>query len=107
MSLKPSDVKAYLEHSQYRLYSLIWKRTIATQMAQAKIANTTYKIEAGANKEFEFQTKGQRIIFAGFMKAYTEGSDNPEAALDSAEKILPNIKVGTILELGKLESAIS
>ena len=104
MSLKPSDVKAYLDPSQYRLYSLIWKRTIATQMAQAKIANTTYKIEAGKNKEFEFQTKGQRIIFAGFMKAYTEGSDNPEAALDSAEKILPNIKVGTILELEKLES---
>ncbi|MGJ0344131.1 type I DNA topoisomerase [Aliarcobacter cryaerophilus] len=104
MSLKPSDVKAYLDPSQYRLYSLIWKRTIATQMATAKIANTTYKIEAGANKEFEFQTKGQRIIFAGFMKAYTEGSDNPEAALDSAEKILPNIKVGTILELSELSS---
>ncbi|MDX4058289.1 type I DNA topoisomerase [Aliarcobacter skirrowii] len=104
MSLKPSDVKAYLDPSQYRLYSLIWKRTIATQMATAKIANTTYKIEAGANKEFEFQTKGQRIIFAGFMKAYTEGSDNPEAALDSAEKILPNIKVGTVLELENLSS---
>ncbi|MDX4026233.1 type I DNA topoisomerase [Aliarcobacter skirrowii] len=104
MSLKPSDVKAYLDPSQYRLYSLIWKRTIATQMATAKIANTTYKIEAGANKEFEFQTKGQRIIFAGFMKAYTEGSDNPEAALDSAEKILPNIKVGTVLELDNLSS---
>lgn len=104
MSLKPSDVKAYLEPSQYRLYSLIWKRTIATQMATAKIANTTYKIEAGANKEFEFQTRGQRIIFAGFMKAYTEGSDNPEAALDSAEKILPNIKIGTVLELENLSS---
>ncbi|WP_418179587.1 type I DNA topoisomerase [Aliarcobacter lanthieri] len=104
MSLKPSQVKDYLEPAQYRLYSLIWKRTIATQMAQAKIANTTYKIEAGKSKEFEFQVKGQRIIFAGFMKAYTEGSDNPEAALDSTEKILPNIKVGTILELENLQS---
>lgn len=104
MSLKPSMVKEYLDSAQYKLYSLIWKRTIATQMSQAKIANTTYKIEAGAKKEFEFQTKGQRIIFAGFMKAYTEGSDNPEAALDSVEKILPNIKVGTILELENLSS---
>ena len=104
MSLKPSLVKQYLDNAQYKLYSLIWKRTIATQMAQAKIANTTYKIEAGSKKEFEFQTKGQRIIFAGFMKAYTEGSDNPEAALDSAEKILPNIKVGTVLELENLNS---
>ena len=104
LALKPSMIKAYVDPSQYKLYSLIWKRTLATQMAQAKIANTTYKIEAGRNKEYEFQVKGQRIIFAGFMKAYTEGSDNPEAALDSTEKILPNIKVGTILELEKLES---
>ncbi|HKM18545.1 MAG TPA: type I DNA topoisomerase, partial [Aliarcobacter sp.] len=104
MSLKPSLVKQYLDNVQYKLYSLIWKRTIATQMAVAKIANTTYKIEAGAKKEFEFQTKGQRIIFAGFMKAYTEGSDNPETALDSTEKILPNIKVGTVLELENLNS---
>ncbi|WP_123377785.1 type I DNA topoisomerase [Aliarcobacter butzleri] len=104
LALRPSQIKEFVESAQYRLYSLIWKRTLATQMAQAKIANTTYKIEAGKNKEFEFQVKGQRIIFAGFMKAYTEGSDNPEAALDSSEKILPNIKEGTILELEKLES---
>ncbi|MFW3328993.1 DNA topoisomerase, partial [Aliarcobacter butzleri] len=104
LALRPSQIKEFVEPAQYRLYSLIWKRTLATQMAQAKIANTTYKIEAGKNKEFEFQVKGQRIIFAGFMKAYTEGSDNPETALDSSEKILPNIKEGTILELEKLES---
>ncbi len=104
LALKPSMIKEFVDPAQYKLYSLIWKRTLATQMAQAKIANTTYKIEAGSNKEFEFQSKGQRIIFAGFMKAYTEGSDNPEAALDSTEKILPNIKVGTVLELEKLES---
>ena len=103
MALRPSHIKAYVDNAQYRLYSLIWKRTIATQMAMAKIANTTYKIVAGKDKEFEFQAKGQRIIFAGFMKAYTEGSDNPESALDSSEKILPNIKQGTILELEHLE----
>ena len=103
MALKPSQIKAYVDNSQYRLYSLIWKRTIATQMAMAKIANTTYKITAGKDKEFEFQAKGQRIIFAGFMKAYTEGSDNPESALDSSEKILPNVKQGSILELEHLE----
>ncbi|QKF83335.1 type I DNA topoisomerase [Halarcobacter ebronensis] len=103
MALKPTDIKPYVESAQYRLYSLIWKRTLATQMATAKIANTTYKISAGKNKEYEFQSKGQRIIFAGFMKAYTEGSDNPETALDSTEKILPTIKVGTILNLEKLD----
>ncbi|MFK2823638.1 type I DNA topoisomerase [Arcobacter sp. YIC-80] len=103
LALKPSDIKAYVEASQYKLYSLIWKRTLATQMAPAQIANTTYKIQAGKDGEYEFQTKGQRIVFPGFMKAYTEGSDNPEAALDSSEKILPTIKKGTVLELDKLD----
>jgi len=104
LSLKPSDVKPYLDHGQYRLYSLIWKRTIATQMAQAVVANTTYKITAGSSKEYEFQAKGTKIVFAGFMKAYTEGSDDPEAALDNTEKFLPNIDEGTILNLSKLET---
>ncbi|NVJ54323.1 MAG: type I DNA topoisomerase [Campylobacteraceae bacterium] len=103
MALKPSDIKAYVEPAQFRLYSLIWKRTLATQMAPAVIANTTYKIEAGKDKELEFQSKGQRIVFAGFMKAYTEGSDNPESALDSSEKILPTIKKDTVLNLEKLD----
>ena len=102
LALKPSDVRAYLDNAQYKLYSLIWKRTIATQMAQAKVANTTYKIRAGKNGEYEFQAKGTRIVFPGFMKAYTEGSDDPEAALDNTEKILPTIKKGTILNLEKL-----
>ncbi|XPV68848.1 MAG: type I DNA topoisomerase [Halarcobacter sp.] len=103
MALKPTDIKPYVDNAQYRLYSLIWKRTLATQMAPAKIANTTYKISAGKDKEYEFQVKGQRIIFPGFMKAYTEGSDNPESALDSSEKLLPTIKVGTVLDLEKLD----
>ena len=103
MALKPSDIKPYVENVQYKLYSLIWKRTLATQMAPAVIANTTYKIIAGKNKELEFQSKGQRIVFAGFMKAYTEGSDNPESALDSSEKILPTIKKDTVLDLEKLD----
>jgi DNA topoisomerase-1 len=103
LHLKPSDIQQYLDNAQFRLYSLIWKRIIATQMAQAVVANTTYKIIAGENKEYEFQSKGTKIIFAGFMKAYTEGSDDPEAVLDNTEKFLPNIKKNTTLDLNKLE----
>ncbi len=62
MSLKPSDVKAYLDSSQYRLYSLIWKRTIATQMATAKIANTTYKIEAEKIKSLNFKQRVKELF---------------------------------------------
>jgi DNA topoisomerase-1 len=61
MSFK-TKCKTYLENIQYKLYSLIWKRTIATQMAVAKIANTTYKIEAGKNKEFEFQKRSKNYF---------------------------------------------
>ncbi|MEA3353316.1 MAG: type I DNA topoisomerase [Campylobacterota bacterium] len=104
LHLKPSDVQPYLDSGQFRLYSLIWKRTIATQMAQAVVANTTYKIAAGKNKEYEFQAKGTRIVFPGFMKAYTEGSDDPEAALDNTEKILPTVAKGTVFEQNKLTS---
>lgn len=102
MALRPSQVKDFLDYNQYRLYALIWKRTMATQMTSAKMSNTTYKIEAGENKEFEFQSKGQRIIFPGFMKAYTEGNDNAESVLENSEKILPNIKLNTILKVDKL-----
>lgn len=48
-------IKPYVENIQYKLYSLIWKRTLATQMAVAKIANTTYKIEAGKIKSMNFK----------------------------------------------------
>lgn len=102
LALKPSDIEQYLDNAQYKLYSLIWKRTIATQMSQAIVANTTYKIIAGKDKEFEFQSKGTRIIFSGFMKAYTEGSDDPEAVLDNTEKILPTIDIGTKLNIEEL-----
>ena len=102
LHLKPSDVREYLDNAQYKLYSLIWKRTIATQMAQAIVANTTYKITAGKDKEYEFQAKGTKIVFPGFMRAYTEGSDDPEAVLDNTEKLLPDVKKGTVLDVEKL-----
>ncbi len=102
MFLKPSQVEKYLDKWQFKLYELIWKRTVATQMQNAKIANTTYKIEAGDKKQYEFISKGHRVIFAGFMKAYTEGSDDADAAIESADKILPDVKIGQILPLKEL-----
>ena len=102
MFLKPSQVEKYLDKWQFKLYELIWKRTVATQMQNAKIANTAYKIEAGDKKQYEFISKGHRVIFAGFMKAYTEGSDDADAAIESADKILPDVKIRQILPLKEL-----
>jgi DNA topoisomerase-1 len=104
LHIKPSDIRQYLDNSQFKLYSLIWKRIIATQMAQAIVANTTYKIIAGKNEEFEFVAKGTKIVFAGFMKAYTEGFDDPSAMLDNSEKFLPSVKEDTILNLDTLQT---
>ncbi|MCZ6632116.1 MAG: type I DNA topoisomerase [bacterium] len=102
LSIKPEGVKAYLSPQQFRLYDLIWKRTLATQMAEARIALTTVKIQAGANQEFLFEAKGQRILFPGFLKVYTEGSDDPEAALNDKDVILPKVEKGQVLDLKKL-----
>jgi len=98
MSLKPSKVKGYLDPHEFKLYSLIWKRTMATQMAKAKVATTTYYINGGSNKQYEFVAKGTKILFPGFMKAYTEGSDDPEATLDDKEKFLPDVPVNTVFK---------
>jgi DNA topoisomerase-1 len=102
LSRKPSDVKAHLEPQMFRLYDLIWKRTLATQMAEARIAYTTLKIKAGERGELQFEAKGQRILFAGFLKAYTEGSDDPDAEISDQDVILPKVHQGQLLNLKKL-----
>ena len=68
------------------LYSLIWKRTIATQMAEAKLQFQTITITAGDAK---FRSSGRHVVFPGFFRAYVEGTDDPEAALDDQESALP------------------
>lgn len=90
---KPED--AGLSGAQFRLYDLIWKRTIATQMAEAELEFTNVTIEAKANgKTAEFRTSGKKIIFPGFFRAYVEGSDDPDAALENQEKFLPEMSEG-------------
>jgi DNA topoisomerase-1 len=102
LSMKPSDVKAHLDNQQFRLYDLIWKRTVATQMAEAKIAYTTLKVQAGEKGEYQFEAKGQRIVFPGFLKAYTEGSDDPDAEISDKDVILPKVDKDQVLDLKKL-----
>ena len=74
-----------------QLYELIWKRTVACQMADARQTHITVKIQV---EDAEFRATGKRIDFPGFFRAYVEGSDDPEAALENQEVILPLLKVG-------------
>ena len=102
LCLKPSQIKNHLDSRQFKLYDLIWKRTLASQMQKAKIANTIVKIEAGEKRELEFEIRGQKIVFPGFMKVYTEGADDPEEQLNNLEKTLPDLKEKQELNLQKL-----
>lgn len=84
--------KAGLRGDQFKLYDLIWKRTIATQMSKAELEFTNVTIEAKASGNVaEFKTSGKKIIFPGFFRAYVEGSDNPDAALENQERFLPEM----------------
>ncbi len=74
-----------------KLYDLIWKRTVATQMADARQTQITVQIQV---EDAGFRASGKRIDFAGFFRAYVEGSDDPSAAIESQEVILPTMRVG-------------
>ncbi len=102
LSIKPNRVRAHLDPRQFRLYDLIWKRTLATQMADARIAYTTIRIRAGEAGELIFEAKGQRVLFPGFLRVYAEGSDDPEANISDKDVILPRVAKGQVLNLEKL-----
>jgi DNA topoisomerase-1 len=87
----PAALKEQLPPDQFRLFELIWKRTIAGQMVDARGRTMTITIEADGAV---FQVSGKTIDFAGFLRAYVEGSDDPEAELADQERILPAVKVG-------------
>jgi DNA topoisomerase I len=97
-------VRRYLDDEQARLYELIWKRTIACQMRPAEIERTSVEIEvavAGAGGEEQpltFAASGKRIVFPGFLRAYVEGSDDPEGEIGDQETLLPQLKLGQALE---------
>ena len=80
------------------IYDLIWKRTVASQMAEAKLTliNTEIKVNQAI-----FKSSGKTIDFPGFFRAYVEGNDDPNAALEQQEILLPSLNIGSNLELIK------
>ncbi|MGA4801631.1 type I DNA topoisomerase [Streptomyces lavendulocolor] len=88
-----------LTGDQFRLYELIWKRTVASQMKDAVGNSVTVKIggRAADGRDAEFSASGKTITFHGFMKAYVEGADDPNAELDDRERRLPQVAEGDAL----------
>ncbi len=95
----PVEVKKFLTSDQFKLYDLIWKRTVACQMAEALLDQTSVEITAGAG--FRLRVAGTVIRFAGFMKLYIEGVDD-EAEDKEKEGLLPPMSEGDILKLQQL-----
>ncbi|HMF96248.1 MAG TPA: type I DNA topoisomerase [Vicinamibacterales bacterium] len=89
-----------LDRDDARVYELIWKRTMASQMVDARVLRTTVEITGrGTNGEDAvFTASGKAIEFAGFRRAYVEGSDDPLAELEEQETLLPKLTVGEQVE---------
>ncbi|WP_196757482.1 type I DNA topoisomerase [Prochlorococcus marinus] len=79
-----------LEGRDMALYELIWKRTVASQMAEARLTMLAVDLRVADAK---FRATGKRIDFPGFFRAYVEGSDDPDAALEGQEVLLPDLAV--------------
>ena len=97
----PEELRSQLNADEFKLYDLIWKRTVASQMADARGRRITITLEADGAV---FQTGGRTIDFPGYLRAYVEGSDDPEADLAEKDRILPSVVVGEPVSCRELES---
>jgi DNA topoisomerase-1 len=96
----PETLRGELSEDEFKLFELIWKRTIASQMKDARGRRIVLWIEGGGAR---FQATGKIIDFAGYLRAYVEGADDPEAELADREKLLPAVVAGERLECVALE----
>lgn len=109
ISLLPVMAKSFLSKDQFKLYELIWKRTVACQMKEAVLNKVAVDIAAGETG-YEFRATGQTIEFPGFMEVYLEGRDEERSEeLDDevaeGEKILPKLSKGEEVDLSKMDNS--
>ncbi|WP_007516566.1 type I DNA topoisomerase [Pseudofrankia saprophytica] len=100
----PGEVRAELDADGFRLYELIWRRTVASQMADARGTSATIRIggTSSAGEDAEFVASGKVITFPGFLRAYVEGADDPDAELEDRETRLPDVRQGDQLATRQL-----
>lgn len=87
----PAELRSQLDAEEYKLYELIWQRTIASQMADVK--GVSMKVTIG-NEDVEFTTTGRTVTFAGFLRAYSDAIADAAASSDANQSQLPHLKVG-------------
>ncbi len=96
-AIRPTDMSRHtvnIDRDQARLYDLIWKRTLASQMSDAELERTNVKIESNNHDEI-FAASGEVLLFEGFLKVYLEGNDDDD---EEQEGMLPALKVSEKLE---------
>ena len=102
-AIRPTDFSKKnlnIDFDQSRLYELIWRRTVASQMSDSKLERTQITIKADTHSD-AFTAKGEVITFDGFLKLYTEGVDDEVV---EGNTMLPRVKIGEILHLDKMLS---
>jgi DNA topoisomerase-1 len=97
LSRTPKDLAPYLDRYQYKLYDLIWKRTLASQMAQAIFDHTT--IHFDVKEKYGFKATGQVVKFDGYLKVYEEGTDESEEVDDT---VLPELAKGEKVDVKEI-----
>ena len=103
MSRKPAQMARLLDAEQAKLYELIWKRTLASQMESAEIERTTVEISAHADKRvLDLRATGQVMKFEGFLKLYTESTDDESE--DEDNRRLPPVSAGDLLKAKEIKA---
>jgi len=95
----PEDLRRELSPEEFKIYDLVWKRTVACQMADARGHRVTITVAAG---DAAFEVSGTSIEFPGYLRAYVEGSDDPEGDLADRDSVLPMVQVGEALQCRQL-----
>ncbi len=91
----PKEVAKEVDRDEARLYEMIWKRTVATQMKPAEMVRVQIDLEV---EQALFSASGKRIQFPGYLRAYVEGADDPEAELEDQERPLPKLSLDSIVK---------
>lgn len=94
----PEQVKAFLSVEQYKLYDLIWKRTIACQMMHATLNQVAVDLHCGSDQNV-FRATGSTVMHPGFMSVYLEGEDDSQEAGDDQDRLLPPMEEGRPVQL--------
>ena len=104
---RPEEIAREVDADAARLYDLVWKRCVASQMADARGRRVSIRLGADstAGETVVFSASGKTITFPGFLRAYVEGSDDPDAELEDREIRLPSLDEGEAVANTEMEAA--